>query len=55
VTCPTSRWGGDVRIFAIDHSVGYGGHNLMDDVQLIQIQINRYMDINAVLSKRHPG
>ncbi len=47
--------GEDIRIFAIDHSVGHGGHNLMDDVQLIQVQINRYIDTNAAISKRNSG
>jgi hypothetical protein len=33
-----------VTLFAIDHSVGHGGRNLSDDVQLIQFLINRYID-----------
>jgi len=33
-----------VTVFAIDHSVGHGGRNLRDDVQLIQFLINRYID-----------
>jgi hypothetical protein len=45
---------GDVTMFAIDHSVGRGGTNRKDDVQLIQILINRYIDIEAWLVKEHP-
>src|SRR5678816_2887569 len=33
-----------VRLYAIDHAVGYGGTNRADDVQLIQVLINRYKD-----------
>src|SRR4051812_27931138 len=36
--------GQDVSIYGIDHSVGAGGVNRMDDVQLIQVLINRYID-----------
>jgi hypothetical protein len=49
------QMGKDVRIFAVDHSVGSGGRNKMDDVQLIQMQINRYIETNAVISKKTPG
>lgn len=46
--------GTDVAIFAIDHSVGRGGRNVKDDVQLIQVLINRYIDVEATLVKTHP-
>jgi hypothetical protein len=36
--------GRNVSIYAIDHSVGSGGRNRRDDVQLIQVLINRYID-----------
>ena len=36
--------GKDVILFGIDHSVGRHGTNRMDDVQLIQLLINRYID-----------
>lgn len=39
--------GKDVSIYGIDHSVGRGGMNRMDDVQLIQVMINRYIDWRA--------
>jgi hypothetical protein len=45
--------GQDVTIFAIDHSVGAGGVNRMDDVQLIQILINRYVVYEAAAYKEY--
>jgi hypothetical protein len=39
--------GRDVTMFAIDHTVGRGGVNQQDDVQLIQILINRYIALKA--------
>jgi hypothetical protein len=47
--------GESVAIFAIDHSVGIGGRNLVDDVQLIQVLINRYIDWREEIVKDHPG
>ena len=45
----------DVTIFAIDHSVGRGGRNRMDDVQLVQTLINRYSFWRASVFKEHNG
>ena len=42
----------NVTMFAIDHSVGRGGVNQQDDVQLIQILINRYIALKAVHYER---
>jgi len=47
--------GTKVTVFAIDHSVGYGGHNLKDDVQLIQFLINRYIDDWEETYTKHRG
>ena len=47
------QMGRDVTIFAIDHSVGAGGANRMDDVQLIQILINRYIVYKAASYKEY--
>jgi hypothetical protein len=44
----------DVTMFAIDHSVGRGGTNRKDDVQLIQILINRYIEYATWVVKAHP-
>lgn len=46
--------GGDVTIFAVDHSVGRGGVNRTDDVQLIQVMINRYISTTADIHKKDP-
>ena len=48
-----SNNGTRVRVYAIDHSVGRGGANRMDDVQLIQVLINRYIAFRA--SIQTPG
>ena len=40
-----------VTLYAIDHSVGYGGRNRMDDVQLIQILVNRYITATETIAK----
>ena len=47
--------GRDVTIYAIDHSVGVYGRNRMDDVQLIQIMINAYIDRKEEAYKDHPA
>lgn len=45
----------NVTIVAIDHSVGRGGRNRMDDVQLIQVLINRHIDETEEVHKQLPG
>jgi len=44
--------GRSVALYAIDHSVGRGGSNRMDDVQLIQALINRYIVATETVAKR---
>jgi hypothetical protein len=44
--------GKDVILFGIDHSVGRHGTNRMDDVQLIQLLINRYIDYREEVAKK---
>jgi hypothetical protein len=46
--------GRDVTIFGIDHSVGRGRMNRTDDVQLIQIMINRYICTTTDIHKSDP-
>ena len=43
--------GMDVTIYAIDHSVGVAGRNRTDDVQLIQVLINRQLGVWDALHK----
>ena len=47
--------GQDETMFAIDHAVGRGAVNRMDDVQLIQILINRYIDLKAAVYAERKG
>jgi len=49
-----SQLGRKTTVFAIDHSVGHGGRNLKDDVQLIQVLINRYINEKEDAHKRSP-
>ena len=45
---------GSALYFVIDHSVGKGGRNLLPDVQLIQIHLNKVMDDREIKIRAYP-